>query len=614
MGTCAAQKVDEVEEKLQRFHIAFDKTGLNLPENLFIEKKPVILYYSGSFCPIHAGHIELLMKAEDYFISSSKHYLVGVYLSASSLKHSRLKMPSTIIGHSHRINMIHLAIGSTNRSWKFDFMEVNLGSTVMLTTLLRFRERILQNVHIPELVIYRLAGGDHGPLQAEISSESKFQDICIINRTSSKLEIWREHSRINKDCILIELDQSKERSSTRIRDFAIKGNFEEVKESVGIPCVSDYIINNSLYTKPTQVLYKIPVVEKCLNEIMIGSYESSNFQLDKAGISYLLMLAGILNKGEAVTSFNQFEIGYNLGSRSRVWRLSNIILDSTDHSIKNDLILKIQSPWIDQELIVSECYFLTEVGNNEADIKVPKAYLAVATPDDWNFLILDFIKDSNFSFWYTNSKEDEIYCFINKLSLFHANWWNHSLVVNNPNIPELLSSSKKGQYFSKFEEFQSDTLKKCFEDHSDWFNEKYPNFTSTLTGLEKLCYNKCICHCDLFPMNYFIDSSNELHIIDWQTIAKASGVADICLFLFTNTNIDYLKVNLFVLLKFYYLSLCKYGVIYYSEDDFIEEVNAAVLFTFIINSNHCYSEIYIKRVRFLLELMKVGVLISDIFN
>ena len=72
---------------------------------------PAIYFYSGSFTPIHAGHLTLLKQAKQYIDSLEKYEFLAAYLSPMYSGYVREKLDAEeMIGVGHRLAMISLAI------------------------------------------------------------------------------------------------------------------------------------------------------------------------------------------------------------------------------------------------------------------------------------------------------------------------------------------------------------------------------------------------------------------------------------------------------------------------------------------------------------------------
>eukprot|EP01084_Bolivina_argentea_P051307 94384_1 len=89
---------------MNKFPNIIDKNGL----------RSCIMFYNGTFCPIHYGHINVIESAKKY-LESNGFYVLCAYLSPSYNGYCRNKMNmknEPYISHFDRLNLIQIAINN----------------------------------------------------------------------------------------------------------------------------------------------------------------------------------------------------------------------------------------------------------------------------------------------------------------------------------------------------------------------------------------------------------------------------------------------------------------------------------------------------------------------
>ena len=101
------------------------------------------MFYFGTFCPIHRGHIDLMRKCEDFIRARSSHELVGGFISPCHASYMYDKLKELSIQNSMRNHLIQLAI-QDDEMWTLDpFMSMTEGGIISNhKILLLFHERL----------------------------------------------------------------------------------------------------------------------------------------------------------------------------------------------------------------------------------------------------------------------------------------------------------------------------------------------------------------------------------------------------------------------------------------------------------------------------------------
>jgi len=84
---------------------------LVLPPNE--NKRLFIVFYNGTFAPVHQGHIDVMLKALDYLQSLGS--VVGAFFSPAAPHYAAGKLRTNRIALIHRMRMVELALNETRQ-------------------------------------------------------------------------------------------------------------------------------------------------------------------------------------------------------------------------------------------------------------------------------------------------------------------------------------------------------------------------------------------------------------------------------------------------------------------------------------------------------------------
>ena len=85
------------------------------------EKKPALLFFFGTFCPIHKGHIDVMKEGEKYIIEKfgTTHEIVGGFMSPCHSQYMYWKLKDLSIPNSLRNYLIARAL-ENDPVWSLD--------------------------------------------------------------------------------------------------------------------------------------------------------------------------------------------------------------------------------------------------------------------------------------------------------------------------------------------------------------------------------------------------------------------------------------------------------------------------------------------------------------
>lgn len=186
------------------------------------KKQPCMLSFSGSFNPIHTGHIKVLEMIKSYLEAEGYEVLSG-YIAPSSDNYVRGKLGLKAIDLEDRVAMVELAIQShfdkiNSRSWLYSCPYGIMSSS-------KTAAEIRSKNNIPSYIkIFEVGGADYA-LRAKPWSIPKHCNkpfICIGRGKDTEKVKQLSQKGINDDFILIESEIDIDVSSSLIRQILLE--------------------------------------------------------------------------------------------------------------------------------------------------------------------------------------------------------------------------------------------------------------------------------------------------------------------------------------------------------------------------------------------------------
>jgi len=217
-------------------------TPIQQSSDISKQREKVWLLTTGSFCPIHKDHIEMMISVKNFLESSVNYDVIGGYISPTHDCYVSSKMiyrgfPN--ISAKHRLKMIELLLSEYTEKWIqasdwemtrdrfYDFPEVYS----------HFQKEFLkQNIKL----IY-VCGADHAINCGLLSTQS--MHVTVVQRGSKPLYS-------GSPSVMIVSSSLSDKSSTEVRKLMTERKYNELCEMVG-PSVKDYIIGNNSFDFPT---------------------------------------------------------------------------------------------------------------------------------------------------------------------------------------------------------------------------------------------------------------------------------------------------------------------------------------------------------------------------
>jgi nicotinate (nicotinamide) nucleotide adenylyltransferase len=249
-------------EKDTQDEVAIHTAHLKAPRE---GRKSAVLFFNGTFTPIHKGHVDVLTTAKKYIEGLKEGYdVIGAYMSPCSPRYAAKKLKDETVDLKHRLAMARLAVSC--HDWVYvDDYESTLPRQYRQFWLLlhNFHRRLLESQHehlqSEKFEIFYLVGND---IRGNVPPQTmlKFMHVCVvINReddTCHGLAAVKEKISHPERLHVVISENIYNMSSTAVRR-AVRSDatLEELNSLVGIPSVAEYILQRKLWHN----LPKIPL-------------------------------------------------------------------------------------------------------------------------------------------------------------------------------------------------------------------------------------------------------------------------------------------------------------------------------------------------------------------
>lgn len=191
-----------------------------IPYNKKISDNDVLLLTTGSFAPLHNGHINLLKESKKYLESIGKRVFAS-YISPSHDKYvSEQKLKNSDYNIYRRIEFINDCIKSEKDIYLDLWESFGVNEPVNFTTVIEHLKLLYKNIYNKNIDVYYVFGSDNQNFELTFKNIGK--GICI-ERDNYPIIIKKDL----KNIIYIKNNKYKNLSSTKIRKYIKQNTFND---------------------------------------------------------------------------------------------------------------------------------------------------------------------------------------------------------------------------------------------------------------------------------------------------------------------------------------------------------------------------------------------------
>lgn len=186
------------------------------------KENPAIIVTTGSFSPIHDGHIDSLKIAKDYVESIGYNVIKGVISLSHDNYVSYKRNGESKLDCSIRTDLVYRKLHERNEKWiSVDKLEGEMVSTPInfSTVICRIKKYIEHNLNIKNITVFYVFGSDNIFFYDAFSNNDIYHAICI-NRNNDNL--FDYHQKEKNFHYLDNNQNTKYLSSTIIRNNSNK--------------------------------------------------------------------------------------------------------------------------------------------------------------------------------------------------------------------------------------------------------------------------------------------------------------------------------------------------------------------------------------------------------
>ena len=178
--------------------------------------RPAVLICTGSFCPVHVGHLELMASARAA-VEAAGFSVVGGYLSPGHDEYLRLKLGDAALSPSHRLELCGLAVADSDWLMVDPWEALGCAVAVNFTDVVARLEAYLAHHVGPDITVFYVCGADNARFALTFAERGH----CVVaGRAGSTavLDRYREHPLLRDNDRVLWAARAHEGSSTRARE------------------------------------------------------------------------------------------------------------------------------------------------------------------------------------------------------------------------------------------------------------------------------------------------------------------------------------------------------------------------------------------------------------
>ncbi|MFT5680225.1 MAG: nicotinic acid mononucleotide adenylyltransferase [Myxococcota bacterium] len=198
-----------------------DLTTLCTPTTRITERlaaapsRPAVLVCTGSFCPVHTGHLAMMEAAREA-AERAGFSVVGGYLSPGHDEYITLKLGAEALSASHRLALCGAAVSDSDwlmvDPWEALHRDVAVNFTDVLARLTAYLHHHIR----PDLAVFYVCGGDNARFALSFATHGR---CIVVDRPGSTAELtrYRSHPLLGDPDRFLWADAAHTGSSTAAR-------------------------------------------------------------------------------------------------------------------------------------------------------------------------------------------------------------------------------------------------------------------------------------------------------------------------------------------------------------------------------------------------------------
>jgi len=327
---------------------------------------------------------------------------------------------------------------------------------------------------------------------------------------------------------------------------------------------------------------------------MADVFPTTTSEITAAWLTGALHTSGTLDGGTTVAAIEIDPAAAGVGFMGEVGRLKLTYAgDAGDAPATMIAKFPTQSPEIKAMMRPTRVYerehrFYAELAH-ETTVRTPETFHIVCNTsddeavDEQYLILMEDLGDLTLGDQLAGVSVDQARAALIGLARHHAKFWNAAGLENAPFIPQVngpLNKAGESIYAASlpgFKQVFANALRPEMVPYADAYGKNHPKLLDRFGAMPHT-----LMHFDYRADNLFFEADGTVVVIDWQSISKGGGAADVAYFLSQNLPVEDRRAHEDDLLHAYHDELGAGGVTDYPFDQFFDDYRVGVIYGWII--------------------------------